>query len=101
MITTILEFIPNLIAPLIAGSFFTFLGMWLRNRKKDRRLKYVLNFGNDDIVLVYQNNAFIDTYPTIIPNVSSEDFIAMNNILSALFKIDWKKEIILMSLFIN
>ena len=68
----------------------------LIQRRVDRRierrpLNQVLNYGPDGLLFVFPRR---DTVPeAILPRTSTEDFLAMNNFISALLSIGWARRI--------
>ena len=60
-------------------------------RGEMRPLNQLLNFGNDDLLFVFPHREEI--HKSILPRTSTEDFIAMNNVISALIKIGWRRKI--------
>ncbi|MDH3379627.1 MAG: hypothetical protein OEQ39_22095 [Gammaproteobacteria bacterium] len=86
---------------LFAGFFLSIvagiLGMHLQRRIDryiDRKpLSQILNFGAGDLVFVFPHRDEIRG--AILPMTSTEDFLAMNNFISSLIKIDWKRKILI------
>jgi hypothetical protein len=62
------------------------------DRRADRRpLNQLLDFGPDSLLFIFPHR---DTSPeAILPRTSTEDFLAMNNFISALLKIGWSRKI--------
>jgi hypothetical protein len=55
-----------------------------------RPLNQLLNFGSDGLLFVFPHR---DTTPeAILPRTSTEDFLAMNNFISALLIIGWTRK---------
>ena len=73
------------VAASIAGTI-----IWIKwkERRENKPLNQILNFGSDDLIFVFSHR---EQYPfSILPFTSTEDFLAMNNFISALMKIGWK-----------
>lgn len=62
------------------------------DRRAERRpLNQLLNFGPDSLLFIFPHR---DTSPeAILPRTSTEDFLAMNNFISALLNIGWSRKI--------
>lgn len=56
-----------------------------------RPLNQLLNFGKDDLLLVFPHREEITK--AILPRTSTEDFLAMNNFISALITLEWNRKI--------
>ena len=56
-----------------------------------RPLNQILNFGDDAILFVFPHRAQIAE--AILPQTSTEDFLAMNNFMSALLAIGWTNNV--------
>ncbi|NUO00770.1 MAG: hypothetical protein HUU01_09150 [Saprospiraceae bacterium] len=76
------------------GGFLVLVFQKIKNRIVSQKIRRILNFGEDDIVFVYQCKDFNENNKVITPDASKEDFIAMNNFLSALIKINWRRDVI-------
>lgn len=64
-------------------------------RRLDRRaerqpLNQLLNFGPDELLFVFPHREQIRE--AILPRTSTEDFLAMNNVISALINIGWNRK---------
>lgn len=76
----------------IAGAV---IGAWVQ-RAVDRRgvrrpLNQLLNFGPDQLLFVFPHREEIPE--AILPRTSTEDFLAMNNFISALLNIGWTRKV--------
>jgi hypothetical protein len=80
-------FVLSLVAALIGAA----IQRILNRRGEMRPLNQLLNFGNDDLLFVFPHREEI--YEAILPRTSTEDFLAMNNVISALIKIGWRRKI--------
>lgn len=63
----------------------------LNLRGELRPLNQLLNFGKDELLFVFPHRE--DIPESILPRTSTEDFLAMNNFISALINIGWKRKI--------
>lgn len=73
----------------IAGTVLYFKFSERRNKKP---LNQILNFGTDDeIIFVFSHRDHVPE--SILPRTSTEDFMAMNNFISALIRVGWKNKI--------
>lgn len=82
-ILAVFGYIWAIIATLVGG----YLYKKMEERAGNRPLKSILNLGEDDIIFVFSHR---DEAPgAILPRVATEDFMAMNNFISALLKIKW------------
>jgi len=81
-----ITFILSIAASIIG----TFLYMKWTLKKKNRPLHQILNFGHDELLFVFAHR---DEGGSILPRTSTEDFLAMNNFISALLNIGWKGKI--------
>jgi len=63
----------------------------LDQRGEKRPLNLLLNFGNDDILFIFPHREEI--IEAILPRTSTEDFLAMNNFISALINRGWNRRI--------
>ncbi|MBK8980657.1 MAG: hypothetical protein IPM29_32545 [Planctomycetes bacterium] len=71
------------------------VGAWVQ-RKFDRYremgpLNRLLNFGADQLLFVFPHRD--ETPEAILPRTSTEDFLAMNNFISALLRIAWSRKV--------
>lgn len=63
----------------------------LDRRRESRPLNQLLNFGPDGLLFIFPHR---DTSPeAILPRTSTEDFLAMNNVISALLNVGWTRKI--------
>jgi hypothetical protein len=63
----------------------------LDRRGERRPLNQLLNFGPDGLLFIFPHR---DTSPeAILPRTSTEDFLAMNNFISALLNVGWARKI--------
>lgn len=62
------------------------------DRRAERRpLSHLLNFGPDNLLVVFPQR---DESPeAILPRTSTEDFLAMNNFISALLNMGWSRKV--------
>ncbi len=69
------------------------IGAWVQrvfDRRGERRpLNKLLNFGADDLLFIFPHRKEINE--GILPRTSTEDFMAMNNFISALIKTGWAR----------
>ncbi|MBU1237786.1 MAG: hypothetical protein KJ634_07610 [Gammaproteobacteria bacterium] len=67
------------------------LGAYLQRRldriHEQRPLNQLLNFGSDALLFIFPHREEISE--AILPRTSTEDFLSMNNFISALISIDW------------
>ena len=85
---------------LLALGFFLSIGAGLAgaliqrrlDRRRERRpLNQLLNFGPDKLLFIFPHR---DASPeAILPRTSTEDFLAMNNFISALLNVGWARKI--------
>lgn len=74
-----------------AGLIGALIQRRLDRRRERRPLNQLLNFGPDDLLFVFPHR---DASPeAILPRTSTEDFLAMNNVISALLNIGWTRKI--------
>lgn len=90
-------FITGVITSIIATIPGTILYLSWKKKIQNKQLRKILNFGEDDIVFVFTHREFKqinvqDETPqsstSILPRTSTEDFMAINNIKTALLKIN-------------
>ncbi len=62
----------------------------LDRRRETKPLGRLLNFGADDLLFVFPHRELIKG--PILPRTSTEDFIAMNNFISALLNAGWNRK---------
>ena len=90
---------PKDLILLIAGFVLSIVGALIGayvqrrvDRLHERRpLNQILNFGNDGIIFIFPHREEISE--AILPRTSTEDFLSMNNFISALLAIDWPNTI--------
>jgi len=80
-----------LVAGFLLSIVGALIGAWLQ-RKIDRRhqhrpLSQLLNFGKDGLLFIFPHR---DYGQSILPRTSTEDFMAINNFISALINLDRK-----------
>jgi hypothetical protein len=75
----------------VAGLIGAAIQRVLSRRGEMRPLNQLLNFGRDELLFVFPHREEIPE--AILPRTSTEDFVAMNNVISALIKIGWKRKI--------
>ena len=74
-----------------AGIIGAYVQRRLDCRAERRPLNQLLDFGPDSLLFIFPHR---DTSPeAILPRTSTEDFLAMNNVISALLKIGWSRKI--------
>ena len=74
-----------------AGLVGAYLQRRMDRRLERRPLNQLLNFGPDSLLFIFPHR---DAAPeAILPRTSTEDFLAMNNVISALLKADWNRKI--------
>ena len=74
-----------------AGLVGAYIQRRIDHRVERRPLNQLLNFGPDKILFIFPHR---DEPPeAILPRTSTEDFLAMNNFISALLSIGWSKKI--------
>ncbi len=86
---------PKDLILLVAGFVLSIVGALIGayvqrrvDRLRERRpLNQVLNFGNDGLLFIFPHREEISE--AILPRTSTEDFLSMNNFISALLAIDW------------
>jgi hypothetical protein len=84
----VLTFILSVGASIIG----TVIYLRLSEHRKNQPLNRILNFGPDDeLIFVFTHRDHVPE--SILPRTSTEDFMAMNNFISALIKVGWKKKI--------
>lgn len=87
-INIVLTFILSVGASIVGTVIF----LKVAEHRKNQPLNRLLNFGTDDeIIFVFSHRDHVPE--SILPRTSTEDFMAMNNIISALIKVGWKKKI--------
>src|ERR1700730_13224464 len=62
----------------------------LDRRRETKPLGKLLNFGPDDLLFVFPHRESIRG--PIVPRTSTEDFLAMNNFISALLNAGWSRK---------
>ena len=67
------------VAASITGTYFYLKS---RERASNQNLRKLLNFGKDDIIFVFTHRDHVPE--AILPRTSTQDFVAMNNIIGAL-----------------
>jgi hypothetical protein len=76
----------------IAG---VFIGAWIQRfydkRQERRPLAQLLNFGPGELLFIFPHRNEVAS--SILPRTSTEDFLAINNFISALIHLDWKGKI--------
>ena len=74
-----------------AGIVGAFIQRRLDRRGERRPLNQLLNFGPDGLLFIFPHR---DSSPeAILPRTSTEDFLAMNNFISALLNVGWTRKI--------
>ncbi len=73
------------------------IGSYLQRRLdrwfERRPLNQLLNFGPDELVVVFPHRRTNEEI-LLLPRTSTEDFLAVNNFISALLKIGWNRKIV-------
>jgi hypothetical protein len=87
-----IEFFISIIGGVISGIIATHLYYKVKQKQENRPLNNLLNFGNDELIFVFSHREHVPQQ-SVLPRTSTEDFLAMNNIISALLKIGWKTKI--------
>ena len=82
----VIVFISSVLATLIVLKILEVL----KRREQERPLNKILNFGDDELLFVFTHREMEEV---ILPRTSTEDFLAINNFISALLKISWKNKI--------
>lgn len=75
----------------IAGLIVFIIQRGLDKRRERRPLSQLLNFGRDELLFVFPHRE--EGSGAILPRTSTEDFMAMNNFISALLKLGWNQHI--------
>jgi len=83
--------ILGFVLSVMAGVVGTILCRVITQMRENRPLKRLLNFGHDELVFVYSRRD--DIPAAVLPRTSTEDFLAINNAISALLKISWKQPV--------
>jgi len=67
---------------------------YLKELRRKRKLGAILGFAREQVTFVYpaRVDQFSEPARNILPRTSTEDFLAMNNIMSALLRIHWSGE---------
>lgn len=69
------------------------IGAWVQRaldcRAERRPLNQLLNFGSDELLFVFPHREEIRE--AVLPRTSTEDFMAMNNFISALINVGWTR----------
>lgn len=90
-----MDVIGSVILGPLAGGAFTVGSNWLYRRLKQRNQRALLSFQSNRIAFVYPPRR--DTYSqpdrVILPRTATEDFLAINNVISALLKAGWEGEL--------
>lgn len=86
-----LEFIASIIIAVITSVAGTHIYEKWKENKRNMPLRRILNFGEDDLVFVFSHRDHIPDY--VLPRTATEDFLAINNVISALLKIGWKRKV--------
>ena len=85
------SFTLGFVASLLSNFPSIQLNKYFERKRANKPLNRILNFGReDDIVFVFTHRAF--DKDALLPRTSTEDFMAVNNIKSALIKIGWKNK---------
>jgi hypothetical protein len=70
-------------------------GAWIQRkidqRSERRPLRQLLNFGPGEVLLIFPHRD--QGREAILPRTSTEDFLAMNNVISALLNVGWSRGI--------
>src|SRR5215213_4848734 len=83
----------NLIIGFILGTLSSIIGAFIytriSQRAGNRNLRRILNFGKkDEIIFVFSHRHHVPD--ALLPRTSTEDFVAMNNVVGALMLTGWK-----------
>jgi hypothetical protein len=79
----------------ILSVLLTLLSQFGYKKYKQRGLAAILNFLGDQITFIYppREDCDADPYKVILPRTATEDFLSINNVLSAFLKIQWNGNI--------
>jgi hypothetical protein len=84
-----------LFAGLLLSIVGALIGAWIQHsydkRHERRPLAQLLNFGAGELLFIYPHRGPVTQ--AILPRTSTEDFLAINNFISALIHLDWKGKI--------
>jgi len=83
----VIGFVLSLIASILGALFYARATLY----RQRRPLNQILNFGNDELLFVFPHRE--DTVAAILPRTSTEDFLAINNVISVLLQIGWNKRV--------
>lgn len=83
-INLLISFLLGIVSSLVATAIYIRAG----RRKRNRPLNNLLNFGGDEIIFVFTHGGNMPQ--SILPKISTEAFIAVNNITSCLIQTGWK-----------
>jgi len=75
----------------LAGVVGTILCYGISRMRENKPLRQLLNFGHDELLFIYPKRD--DVPAAVLPRTSTEDFLAINNVISALLKIGWKQPV--------
>jgi len=75
----------------IAGLIGALIQRRIDRRAERKPLNQLLNFGEDELLFCFAHRE--EMPGAILPRTSTEDFLAMNNFISALLNIGWNKKI--------
>jgi len=84
-------YILGFVLSVLAGVVGTILCYVIKRMMENRPLRRLLNFGHDELVFVYPRRD--DIPAAVLPRTSTEDFLAINNAISALLKISWRRPV--------
>ena len=76
---------------IVAGLIGAYIQRIILLSGQKRPLNQLLNLGKDDLLFIFPHREEIRE--AILPRTSTEDFIAMNNVISALINIGWSRKI--------
>jgi len=83
--------ILGFVLSVLAGIVGTILCYVIKRMRENLPLRRLLNFGHDELIFIYPRRD--DIPAAVLPRTSTEDFLAINNAISALLKIGWKQPV--------
>jgi len=87
----VLNISTGFVLSIIAGLIGAFIQRKFDQRNETHPLNQLLNFGRDDLLFIFPHREEITE--AILPRTSTEDFVAMNNFISALINAGWTRKI--------
>ena len=97
-IENILILVVGFVLSVGAAIFGAYFQRKLDERRETRPLSQLLNFGKDDLYFIYPHrndfgNNTVRKDTSILPRTSTEDFMAVNNFISALINRRWDRKL--------